>query len=195
MRGTRRRSRVQPESASDASRLKESWLQKKKKGRSSERPLGSRKWRNSCSANARVTCGGDHVQERRRTKIFPFFCFSSKLSSRTLGKQDQETLPFNQNGNPTTKFSSFILTQGEKRWTKHHCNFSVCPFFSRSHVHLSVLSRRTELENFRRYTHTHTSNRKNLSSSQLTHCANRTTARRSLFLFSLVHRETPTGKD
>ena len=132
--------------------MKESWLQKKKKGRSSEHPLGSRKWRNSCSANASVTCGGDHVQERRRTKIFPFFCFS-KLSSRTLGKQDQETLPFNQNGNPTTKFSSFILTQGEKRWTKHHCNFSVCPFFSRLHVHLSVLSRRTELENFRRYTH------------------------------------------
>ena len=43
--------------------------------------------------------------------------------------------------------------------------------------------------------HTHTSNRKNLSSSQLTHRANRTAARRSLFLFSLVHHETPARQD
>ena len=103
-------------------------LQKKKGGEAAT--LESRKRRDSCSANARVTCGSDHVQERRRrTKIFLFFCFSSKVSSILLGKQDQETLSINQNQNRTKIFRACILTQGENRWDEpQNAIFGLSPF-------------------------------------------------------------------
>ena len=91
------------------------------------------------------------TQERRRTKIFPFFCFSSKVSSILLGKQDQETLSINQNQNRTKIFRACIFDPRREtlgRTTK--CNFWSLPFSLCQMFQLGALRRRAELELFRR---------------------------------------------